>query len=139
MYACLKISFEEDLKMYLLKVIYAFAVQNKSLIKVSIHIEKLNQDFVVVKDVSCLELNIKTWNWQIHIFETPKKQNLLKWGTPTSAWRSLLKTCVTVFLGHACNSIWLELGGLAWLEIDGQVALLPSPSGIYHRQACWLD
>lgn len=60
MYACLKISFEDDLKMYLLKFIYAFAIKNKTSIKVSIHIEKQNQDFVVVKDVSCLELNIKT-------------------------------------------------------------------------------
>lgn len=137
MYACLKISFEEDLKMYLLKVICICGTEQNFNQSFNSHREAKPRFCCCKRCKLPYELNIKTWNWQIHIFETPK--NLLKWGTPTSAWRSLLKTCVTVFLGHACNSIWLELGGLAWLEIDGQVALLPSPSGIYHRQACWLD
>lgn len=138
MYACLKISFEEDLKMYLLKVICICGTEQKFNQSFNSHREakprfccckRCKLPWTQHKDLKLTDTYI--WNTQ--------KQNLLKWGTPTSAWRSLLKTCVTVFLGHACNSIWLELGGLAWLEIDGQVALLPSPSGIYHRQACWLD
>lgn len=138
MYACLKISFEEDLKMYLLKFICICGKE-----------QNFNQSFNSHREAKprfcCCKRCKLPWTQHkdlkltyTYIWKPKKKKRIAKVKDSYQCLQNI-KILETVFLGHACNSIWLELRGLAWLEIDGQVALLPSPSGIYHRQACWLD
>lgn len=87
-------------------------------------------------------LYMYTWSLEIYMdFETKLR------GTRVYSYvlpqPGNIKPCLTAFLGHASNKHPIgsdrTLGGSVWLEIDDQVTSLPSPSGIFYRQACWLD